>query len=250
MKLSNRQNEIVGILRKQGYAKVEELAERTYISPSSVRRDLQYMETLGIVERDYGGVKLKGQEQKNPPIRVRKGKDRLPKKAIAAEAAKLLRNNCTVLLDSSTTVFYLVEHLAKFKNITVLTNNLETAMACIESGLTVYVIGGRSIRGMPVVGGAYAEEMLSKVHADMVFLSSYGLDENGIISDPSEEENRMRKQMMRCADVRVLMMDQGKLGRSSLHILGSVREMDHVIINDPEAAAHYQAMTGQKEEAN
>ena len=239
MKLSKRQTEIIGILKEQGYAKVEYIARKTYISPSSIRRDLQYMENLGIVERDYGGVKLKGTERKHPPIQIRKDKDRGYKRLLSQKAVKYVKDGYSVILDSSTTCSYLVEPLSELKNITVFTNNIETAMNCLEKGVAVYVIGGKSVRGMPVLGGAYAEEMLEKISVDVAFLSSYGIDENGIVSDPSEEENKLRKLMIKCAKKVVLLLDKTKVGKSSLHVLCSVKDVDYFITNDDNVAKKY-----------
>lgn len=239
MKLTKRQEEIVRILKKQSYSKVDALAKATYISASSIRRDLQRLENLGIVERDYGGVRLKGNEKKNPPLQVRKNKDRPFKRELAQKASRLIRDGYTVMLDSSTTVSYLVDILAKFKRITVITNNLETALTCIERGISVYSIGGKSVRGMPVMGGSYAESMLSHISADIVFLSSFGIDENGTVSDPSEEENNMRRLMMRQSKHSVLLLDQTKIGRASTHILCSVHDFDDFITNDDSVSEHY-----------
>lgn len=239
MKLTKRQEEILQILKNQSYAKVADLSRKTYISESSIRRDLQHLEHLGIVERDYGGVKLKGREKKHPPLQIRKEKDRSSKRELAQKACRLVRDGYTVFLDSSTTASHLVEFLVQFKSLTIITNNAETALSCIEKGLSVYLIGGKSLRGMPIMGGAYAETMLSQMKADIVFLSSYGIDENGMVSDPSEEENNMRRLMIRQAQTRVLLLDQSKIGRSSLHLLCSVREMDHFITNDDEVSKRY-----------
>ncbi len=240
MKLTKRQREILDILKEQQYAKVEYLAKKTYISPSSVRRDLQYMENHGLVERDYGGVRMAGHERKNPPIQVRKSKDKTAKRELAIRASALVHSGYSVLLDSSTTSFYMVEHLAKLKNITVFTNNLDTAMACIEQGLTVYVIGGRSLRGMPVMSGSYAEEMLEKISVDIAFFSSYGISSEGIVSDTSEEENKMRKIMMAHSQKNVLLLDKTKIGRSAPHILCSIESIDHLITNDAELSKLYE----------
>lgn len=239
MKLTERQGKIIEILKAQGYAKVDFLSKKTFISPSSIRRDLQYLENMGLVERDYGGVRLKGVEKKHPPIQVRKNKDKMQKKIIAKKACGLVKNGYTVILDSSTTCYYLVDELAELKNITVITNNLETAIYCIQRGLAVYAVGGRALRRIPVVAGAYAEDMLKNVWADIAFFSSYGIDENGIVSDPSEEENQMRRLMMSRAKEKVLLLDGSKIGRSSVHVLCTVGDVDHFITNDDDIAKRY-----------
>lgn len=239
MKLSKRQEEIIALLKKQGYAKVDDLSARLYISASSIRRDLQRLVMLGYVERFHGGVKLCGTEKIAPPIHMRRDMARTLKRDLAQKAVALVSDGASVLLDSSTTCFYLVDYLAAKQNITLFTNNLETALHAIEKGLSVYVLGGKALRGMPVMSGAYTEEVLERIRVDVAFFSSYGVDQNGFVSDPSEEENKLRGLMMRAANRSVLLLDATKLGRSSVHRLCSVRDVDVFLTNDDNAAAAY-----------
>ena len=239
MKLTKRQEEIVSLLKKQGYAKVEDLSARLYISASSIRRDLQQMVTLGYVERFHGGVKLKGTERVTPPIRMRRDIAGSLKRELAQRAVRLVHDGDSVILDSSTTCYYLIDCLAACKNITLFTNNLETALRGIERGLSVYVLGGKALRGMPVTSGAYTEELLERISVDIAFFSSYGVDRDGVVSDPSEEENKLRGLMMRRARKSVLILDRTKLGRSSIHRLCSVCDVDVFLTNDEESEEEY-----------
>jgi DeoR/GlpR family transcriptional regulator of sugar metabolism len=232
VKLTQRQGEILRILKEKGYAKVEELSALTYISPSSVRRDLQYLESMGIVEREYGGAKLFGGERKTAPIRIRKDKNKSLKREVCKKGSTLCKDGYTVLIDSSTTCYYLAEALTAYNGITVFTNNIDTAAKCIEMGINTYVIGGHSVRGMPVLAGSYAEEMLEKINADISFVSSYGVDENGVVTDPSEEETRMRKIMLSRGRIKVLLLDRTKIGRSSVHKLCTLDDVDYMFSND------------------
>jgi DeoR family fructose operon transcriptional repressor len=239
MGLTKRQEEIVELLKKQGYAKVDDLSARLYISASSIRRDLHQLVTLGFVERFHGGVKLCGTERTSPPIRMRKDMARLYKRELAQKAVKLIHDGATLILDSSTTCYYLIDYLTAYKNITVFTNNLETALRGIEKGLSVYVLGGKSLRGMPVTSGIYAEEILARISVDFAFVSSYGIDRDGMVSDPSEEESKLRILMMRSAACSVLLLDSTKLGRTALHRLCSVRDVDVFLTNDDASAEEY-----------
>ena len=54
-----RETQILNILQENNYyATVEYIAQCIHISPSSVRRDLNKLESKGIVKRSYGGVSL------------------------------------------------------------------------------------------------------------------------------------------------------------------------------------------------
>ena len=58
MSISQRQSSILEILNERLYITVEELAKITFTSPSSIRRDLTYLQNNGLVKRSHGGVTL------------------------------------------------------------------------------------------------------------------------------------------------------------------------------------------------
>ena len=58
MQLSERQKELLEIIRSNSYISVNELAEETFTSPSSIRRDLTKLQNLGLVKRLHGGASL------------------------------------------------------------------------------------------------------------------------------------------------------------------------------------------------
>ena len=49
-----RRNKIMQKIQSQGKAAVEDLAEELQVSPLTIRRDLQFWEEMGAVERYYG----------------------------------------------------------------------------------------------------------------------------------------------------------------------------------------------------
>lgn len=56
MSISERQKQILGILNDRTFITVQELSALTFTSPSSVRRDLTYLQNNGLVKRMHGGV--------------------------------------------------------------------------------------------------------------------------------------------------------------------------------------------------
>ncbi len=228
MELNERELQIMEILRSKRFATVKYLAEQTYISESSMRRDLTALERKGLVERSYGGASIVGGETLAANIVARMSKNARAKRRIAQRASKLLKDGMTVLLDASTTAYYMVEHIAKRKDITLITNGTLTAQKAIDMGITVYLTGGRSEGGSHALAGSYAEEMLEKVSADIAFFSSMAMKYDGTVCDCNEGENKIRKIMMTRAAVRALMIDTSKLGKNARHVLCQRDELEYV----------------------
>lgn len=232
MKINERKEFIINTLKTTRFASVKYLSEITYTSPSSIRRDLTRLENAGIVKRSYGGVTLIDGGETAPPIFTRKDKNRVEKRMIAQKASTLLKDGMTVILDGSTTAYYMLEYIAQKNDITIITNSLLTATTATEYGLKIYSTGGFSEYGSPVLIGPYAEETLGKITADIAFISSFALSDNGVVTDCNEYENKIRKIIMERAKIKVLILDNSKKGKSSMHVLCKLSDFDYYFNED------------------
>lgn len=228
MKRNERSDAILDVLHNQRFASVNELAQRLYISPSSVRRQLIAMEQDGLVSRNYGGVFLKNDTAQSAPFPVRMEKNHHLKRQIAQKAAEEFKDGQTVLLDDSSTAFYLLKHIAAHKNMTVFTNNLYTAIQAVELSIPLYMIGGTSTLQSATMCGGYAWDMLSKIHADLFFFSAASLADNGDISDCNEETGTVRRMMLTRAKRKIFLCDSGKFFGRSAHLICNLKDVDAV----------------------
>ena len=56
--VDKRRKKIMQEIQVKGTVNVDELAAELNVTPLTIRRDLQYWEDMGAVERFYGGAKL------------------------------------------------------------------------------------------------------------------------------------------------------------------------------------------------
>ena len=56
--VDKRRKKIMQKIQVKGTVNVEELASELNVTPLTIRRDLQYWEDMGAIERFYGGAKL------------------------------------------------------------------------------------------------------------------------------------------------------------------------------------------------
>ena len=115
-----REKEILRVVDTEGKASVERLAELTGTSEMTVRRDLEKLETRGLIVRTHGGA-VKREYANESPFNKRDAERGAEKSALAARAALLVEDGSTVYLDSSTTAMRVVPFLAD-KDVTVITN--------------------------------------------------------------------------------------------------------------------------------
>lgn len=233
MSITNRQQQILNKLEERSFITVKELSEMTFISESSIRRDLSFLQANGLVKRTHGGVSAIEPIKNVASFYDRSRKNVKEKRAIAQSAARFLKNGQTILLDSSTTATFLLPYIAKLREVTLFTNNLSTAMSSIELGIHTHCLGGHSIGGGVALSGTETFRALSEISADIVFFSSQSISKDGIISDSTEEENYVRKLMLRCAKTKVFLCDSSKFDKTSTYKLCTLKDVDEAVFDRP-----------------
>ena len=232
MSITERQKQILKLLREEGYLSVERLANLTYTSASSIRRDLKQLQMQSLIRRTHGGASLPGEINHPIPLTSRMTRNIAAKKKIAKKAASLLKDGISVMLDGSSTVGFLVPYMAGYKNVTVFTNNMQTAISAIGYGLQTVCIGGTSVNHSAVLSGPTAYATVESICPDILFFSSQNIDLDGMISDPIEEENHIRQRMLKNAKLTVFLCDSEKCGERSLYTLTNLSEIDIAVFDE------------------
>lgn len=233
MGISKRQEEILALLNDHGFLTVEALAEMTFISPSSIRRDLAKLQSLSMIRRSRGGASAFSGESQFVPLNSRMSRSIMEKRKIARLAACLLQDGQSILLDGSSTAGYMIPHIARHRDMTVFTNNLNTALNAIHHGISTHCTGGYSYERSAVLSGSHAYRAVREIHPDLLFFSSHRLDENGVISEPISEENYIRQLMIDQAGLRVFLCDSGKFGGRALYQLTTLDQIDVCVFDKP-----------------
>lgn len=209
-----RQQEILGLLREVHSVTVEELCKKFYASGATIRRDLDRLEKSGLIRRTYGGAVLLEGNAVESPYLLRESENLEAKLAMAAAAARLIKNGDTLFLDSSSTVMQLCRHLSGFDGITVITNGIKTAMLLAETAkTTVYIAGGQLRKNSRSVVGVAAKEFFDPFYADIAFLSCHGLDPEYGLTEAHEEESQIKRLLIQKSRTTVLLCDSTKVGQ-------------------------------------
>ena len=231
MSTNKRHELILQILSERKYVTVDELSKLTYISASSIRRDLTLLQNSGLVKRSHGGVSLPETVSGIASFQDRMKKNILGKRLIAKKASSLLKDGQSIMLDGSSTTTFLLPYIAKLKSATLFTNNLSTALNAIELGIDTHCIGGRSVNSSPILSGIEAYKYISGLKPDVLFFSSQSLDAQGVISDSTEEENYIRSLMIASAEKTVFLCDAQKFNQRSLYTLTTLDKIDVAIFD-------------------
>ena len=99
-----RQNKILEILSKKQAVTVDELCARLYSSGATIRRDLQALESNGLLRRTHGGAVFVDGNARDFPLTMRETENLIPKSIIAKRALPYIHEGQTLFMDASSTV--------------------------------------------------------------------------------------------------------------------------------------------------
>ncbi|MBE7722358.1 MAG: DeoR/GlpR transcriptional regulator [Lacrimispora celerecrescens] len=233
MSKSQREEEILEILKLNNYATVDYLAEKLFISPSSIRRDLSNLESKGYVRRSYGGVTLISQPATIAPFSFRRQENRKEKMAIVKNAVKLITPDSSIFIDSSTTALNFAFLLNPSLNTTVYTNNMQLAHHLASKHIKTYAAGGLvSDFDNVVTTGSYTLGMLENIYVDQMFFTCTALSPGGQIMDVNEEETVVRKFMLARAQKRVFLCIKERFGQFSQHMAATLDDVEYVVSDE------------------
>jgi DeoR family transcriptional regulator of aga operon len=232
--VEERRRRILELLDRQERATVEELVARFRVSAVTIRGDLDALADAGSVVRSHGGA-LKRLEQQDAPIAVKATRHHGEKVRIGQAAARLIRDEETIILDSGTTTAEIARQLKflELTSLTVITNALNIAVELAPlPQIRVIMIGGivRQLSSSTV--GPQAEQMLRGLHADRLFLGVDGLDPEVGLSTHDVLEAQLNALMIRVSREVTAVADSSKFFRRTLSSIAGLHEIQRIITDD------------------
>ncbi len=225
-----RRQRIVDLLRQQSGIKATELAKLLEVSEGTIRNDLRTLQKKGQLKRVRGGAVLQEDYQiRNPEFAARARINAVAKQRIARWAADLVEDGDAILLDASTTVFHMVPWLQQRRNLTIVTNCIETGLALSQnSDHTVILIGGvLRADGLSVVGHL-GERTLDELNIKTAFVSCSGFSVEAGLTEVDIQDTPVKRKMLQSAKEVVALIDSGKFGRVDLTPFAGVSQISHI----------------------
>ena len=228
---NDRETQVIELLKNNNWhLNVADISNELGITDSTTRRILQRLSVKGIVQHNYGKVDLLVYNSNLTPFKYRIHKDALEKQTIARLAVCLVKENDVVFLDGSSTSYYIAEYLKSFSNIKIITNNIEILYSMIEANLEVYSTGGQvSKENRSVLVGDFAYAFVKDIQVDVAFFSTSSIKSNGDIYDACENENFIKRTMIKNSRKKYLACVSNKINLNSTFKLCNVSEFDAVI---------------------
>ena len=234
---SERQDDILKEVLQRGPCTIAELAAYLEVSEITVRRDLDELHEGGYLERVRGGARPLSARGPEPPVIQRQLLQQPEKQAIGQAAARLVADGDVIALESGSTTLEFARAIARcpWQNLQVVTNGLLVAEVLMRMpGIQLVFIGGYFKVDEMGIFGVLAEDMLSRMHINKLFIGCRGIDpEAGITTDlQSELEVFTVRAMAAVSDQVTILADHTKFGQRFLLRTLPVTEIDTVVTDN------------------
>jgi DeoR family fructose operon transcriptional repressor len=188
------------------------------VSEGTVRNDLNALEQEALLIRVHGGAVLnqQGQFQNNSFLR-RYQQNAAAKLAIAREAAVLVNDGDSVLLDASSTALYFAKALSGRRRLRVMTNGFEVARELAQDSTnTVILIGGVVNNESSSVTGLLSEHIIEELHIQKAFLSCSGFSLERGMTEVHLAEAQLKRKVIESSQQLFGLVDSSKFGKEDL----------------------------------
>ncbi len=229
-----RRQSLLELLRKRSGLRVPEIAQVLDVSEGTVRNDLNALEVEGKLKRVHGGAVLNNQDPFQNNSFVRRFKQSVAAKlAIAREAAILVNDDDSILLDASSTAYYLAQALSDRQKLRVMTNGFEVARELAQnSSNTVILIGGVVNNDSSSVTGLLSEKIIAEMHIEKAFFSCSGFSLERGMTEVHFAEAQLKRKAIESSRQVIALIDSTKFGKEDLTPFASTDQITHLMTDD------------------
>ena len=245
---AGRKAELTAYVTEMGQVTVARLAERFDVSLDTIRRDLDQLDSDGVLIRTHGGaVSVSASPRPDTGLAVRARMQASAKDTIGALAAGLIPDGASVLINAGTTTLALTRHLQNHRDLTIATNSLAIpAEIAPKIFRDLYVFGGvvrlsaQATVGpvvFPVLPGGEVE-----IRTDFALISVGAVSHDGGFSTSNPGEAAMMSEMMSHADEVIVLADSTKFGRRLFAQVAELGRADRLVSDAAPKSDLYDAL--------
>lgn len=233
--LTPRQTEIIKLARTMGRVVVDDLVSRLDVTPQTIRKDLNELCNLGMLQRFHGGAMFAAGVV-NVEYESRRNISSEAKRLIGERTALLIPNNCSLLINIGTTTEAVAHALRDHHGLMVITNNLNVAQLLRGHPHIEVILAGGVLRHSD--GGIVGEatiEFIRQFKVDFAVMGISGVDTDGTLLDYDFREMSVSRAIMAASRRSILVADAMKFSRSAPVRVGHISELDFLVTDQPPA---------------
>jgi len=235
-----RRRKIMEVLYKSESIKVFELSQMFNVSMQTIRKDIEVLESRGILIKTYGGAVL-AQEDGNSFNCKKEDNYSNIFENISKVVTNYINDDDIIFLDWSILAIQVAKKIKDKKRLTIVSNSNDIINEFInQSDYMVINIGGEYLRESGVYIGVLAKNMLERICFEKAVITYAGFDIERGVSEVSEFEAEIKKKVVEQTKHVYLMIEKEKIGRIGIFKAFDADKIDILFTNGklPESYEH------------
>jgi DeoR/GlpR family transcriptional regulator of sugar metabolism len=229
---SERREIIKELLQNKPFISLHELEVRfPNVSSMTLRRDIEYFESLGEAIKVRGGARSMKfiTTSMEDTFNLRMSENTQAKEKVAYKAIEMIETGRSLFLDSGTTMLKLASLLPD-ERLTVTTTGPNIAMELIKKNQPIVnIVGGMLNRDNISVSGNQAIRFLGDINIDIAFIVPSGLSAHDGLTSGNYIECELKKLVVEKARKVVILMDSSKLDKTLPYTFCGIGDIDTII---------------------
>jgi len=227
--MTNRMSKILTLVNELKKIEVAKLAELLEVSQVTIRKDLDHLAQKGLIAREHGYAVLNESDDINNRLAI----NYYVKQKIAIQAAQMVLNGETVMIESGSICAIFAKELAQSKkDITIITNSAFIASYIRQyPNCKIILLGGEYQKESQVNVGPITRKCASEFHVNKLFVGIDGFSaDSGFMSSDIMRAEAV-KSMAESAEKVILLTDASKFNNHGLVVLFPLSKVDYLFTN-------------------
>ncbi|MBE5909941.1 DeoR/GlpR family DNA-binding transcription regulator [Pseudobutyrivibrio sp.] len=234
----NRRRQILEDIKTDGFVKTSALSEKFNCSEVTIRTDIRELATAGLLKRTHGGaVAIDAVE--TPLLETKTiSKFVAEKQRITKTAFEYINSGDTILLDDSSTSYYLSLCILAHpeKKIVVVTNGIASAYELtnaphVELHVVGGYVGGQNSGHLAATLGDSAIETIQSFHVDKGFIGVHSINFDVGLTSIATPQMQIKRAIISSSKSLFVLADHTKFENSYLSVVCPI-STDFTIITD------------------
>lgn len=212
--MKDRLNKILELLTKENKMEVSLLAEKLSVSQVTIRKDLDALESRGIIKREHGFALLCSMDDINGRIAYHYEE----KRKIAQKALEMVQNGDTIMIESGSCCALLADALANTKkDLTIITNSAFIAGYIRgKANFQIVLLGGIYQQDAQVMVGPMVQQCVENFFVDLFFIGTDGYNSRIGFTNRDQMRAQAVRDMARQADNVIVLTESDKFAKNSI----------------------------------
>lgn len=238
MDLDDKKRIILQELEANGHVSVNALSEALGCSKVTIRTKIRELADAGKLERVRGGAVRKSEVSDSYQAKYNSQhleQNAGEKKAIARQAYRHIADRDVVLIDDSTTSFYLAVYIKNHsdKRIVVVTNSLPAANELSSADhVELYMIGGYVDGFLAASMGDTAVESIKRFKIDKAFIGVHSINFDVGLTSIATPQMQIKQAILAASNHVVVLADSSKFENGYLAVICPINAVDLIITDD------------------